>query len=368
MKVIISGGGTGGHVFPAIAIADAIRAEAPGTQFLFVGAKGRIEMEKVPKAGYRIEGLWISGFQRKLTVRNLLFPFKLVHSLLKAQRIIRRFQPDVAIGVGGYASGPTLEMAYRLGVPTLIQEQNSLAGVTNRLLAGKVKKVCVAYPGMERFFPKDKIVLTGNPVRAAIAQSQATAEEGWEYFGLTPEKETILVFGGSLGARSINQAMAKQVEMMQERQDVQVLWQVGKLYFEEYRQHPMAKLENVHVVPFIDRMDLAYAMSDVIIGRAGALTISELGMVGKPVILIPSPNVAEDHQTRNAEALVNQGAAVMIKDQEAEERILREALELLKDKKRARALGEAIRKMARPDAARDIAREVIALVTPNKNS
>lgn len=361
MRVLISGGGTGGHVFPAIAIADAIRKKNPGAQILFVGARGKLEMEKVPKAGYQIEGLWISGLQRKLTLKNALVPFKLAASLFKAWRIVRTFRPDAAVGVGGYASGPTLEMACRLGVPALIQEQNSFAGVTNRLLGSKVSRICVAYEGMERYFPAGKIVLTGNPVRDAIRNSQATREEGIEYFGLEPSRKTILVFGGSLGARTLNEAMAAQTELLKSNPGVQVIWQSGSLYIDRFRECDTAKLDNVRIMPFIDRMDLAYAAADVIVGRAGALTISELCLVGKPVVLIPSPNVAEDHQTKNALSLVEKEAAIMVKDDEAGEWIIRKPLEILDTPALAGSLGKNILLMARPHAAEDIADEVINL-------
>lgn len=362
MNVLISGGGTGGHVFPAIAIADAIKKLAPETKFLFVGAKGKLEMEKVPKAGYDIEGLWISGFQRKLTARNLLVPFKLVASMLKARRLVRRFSPDVAVGVGGYASGPTLEMACRMGVPALIQEQNSFAGMTNRLLGSKVDRICVAYEGMEPYFPAEKLVLTGNPVRDAIRNSAVTREAGIAYFELDPGKQTILVFGGSLGARSLNEAMARQQELLESHPEVQVIWQAGSLYIERFRDCATAQLPNVHIRPFIDRMDLAYAAADVIVGRAGAITISELCLVGKPVVLIPSPNVAEDHQTKNALALVEKDAAVLVQDTGAGEGIISKPLEILSDAAWAGKLGKNILKLARPNAAEDIAKEVINLV------
>jgi UDP-N-acetylglucosamine--N-acetylmuramyl-(pentapeptide) pyrophosphoryl-undecaprenol N-acetylglucosamine transferase len=361
MRVLISGGGTGGHVFPAIAIADAIRKARPEAEILFVGAQGKLEMEKVPKAGYPIEGLWISGVQRKLTLKNLLVPFKLLASMLKAWRVIRRFRPDVAVGVGGYASGPTLEMACRMGIPALIQEQNSYAGVTNRLLGSKVNRICVAYEGMERYFPKEKLALTGNPVRDAIRNSRVSREEGLQYFQLDPARKTILVFGGSLGARSLNEAMDRQRELLENQDDVQVIWQCGSLYIDRFRESETAKLGHVRILPFIDRMDLAYAAADVIVGRAGALTISELCLIGKPVVLIPSPNVAEDHQTKNAMALVEKEAAVLVPDDEAGERIISKPLQILKDSDWAASLGNNIRQLAHPNAAEDIAKEVINL-------
>ena len=364
-KIIISGGGSGGHIFPAIAIADAIKEKQPDAEFLFVGAKGKMEMEKIPKAGYPIEGLWISGFHRQLTLRNLLFPLKLLSSLLKSWSIISWFRPDVVVGVGGFASGPLLEVATRRGIPSLIQEQNSYAGVTNRLLAKKVDKVCVAYPGMERFFPEEKIILAGNPVRKALQESLVSREEGARYFGLDPERPILLVFGGSLGARSINQAMASNVAALKERPDVQMLWQYGQLYEEQFGQCETAHLPNVKAQPFIDRMDLAYAMADVIICRSGALAISELYFAGKPAIFIPSPNVAEDHQTMNAMALVDAGAAWVVRDDEARELAIVKALELLNDKNARTQLSENIRKLAMPDAAARIAGEVLSLAQTN---
>ena len=365
-RVLISGGGTGGHVFPAIAIADAVKAQAPEAEILFVGALGKIEMEKVPQAGYRIEGLWISGFQRKLTLRNLLFPVKLLSSMWKARRIVRTFRPDVAVGVGGFASGPTLENACRMGIPALVQEQNSYAGVTNRLLANKVQRVCVAYEGMERFFPADKIVLTGNPVRSDLARLTATKSEAATHFHLEADKQTVLVFGGSLGALALNEAMLANTALMAAHSDVQFLWQCGKLYIERFSQCEAARLPNVRILPFVDRMDLAYTLADVIVGRAGALTISELCLVGKPAILIPSPNVAEDHQTKNAQALADKSAALMIPNSEASARLMKEALELLNDEARCRQLSTNIRTLAKPNAAEEIAREVLRLVGRQK--
>lgn len=363
-KVIISGGGTGGHVFPAIAIANEIKKLKPKAEILFVGAKGKIEMEKVPKAGYPIEGLWISGFHRKLTLRNLMFPIKLLSSLWKANRIINRFKPDVVVGVGGYASGPTLEMASRKGIPVLVQEQNSFPGITNRLLAKRASKICVAYKGLEKWFPKEKIVLTGNPVREGLFQNlNQKQEEAYEYFEFDKNKKTIFVFGGSLGARSINNAMAANAELIQNHPEIQVLWQAGKLYIEEMKQSETAQLDNVKVVQFIDRMDLAYSMADVIIGRAGALTISELCFVGKPSILIPSPNVAEDHQTKNAMALVEKAAAVYVKDVEAKEKIIEKALEVIENERLKKELSLNVLGMRKEDAAMEIGKEVLNLVS-----
>lgn len=361
-KVIISGGGTGGHIFPAIAIANAIKKIKPQADILFIGAKDKMEMEKVPKAGYPIKGLWISGFHRKLTLRNLLFPFKLASSLVKAASIIRQFKPDVVVGVGGFASGPTLKMASWQGIPTLIQEQNSFPGITNRLLAGSVTKICASYEEVQRFFPKEKVLITGNPVREDIKNETISIADARQHFGLDRQKKTIFVFGGSLGARSINQAMRANAELLKNNPQIQVLWQAGKLYIEEYSQCETAQLPNVKISQFIDRMDIAYRMTDVIIARAGALTISELCLVAKPAILIPSPNVAEDHQTKNAMALVERDAAIILKDQEAKEKIMKTALEVLANKKQQKKLSLQIKSLAKLNAAHKIATEVLKLV------
>ena len=365
-RIIISGGGTGGHIFPAIAIADALKAIAPNVEIRFVGAKGKMEMEKVPKAGYPIEGLWISGFQRKLTLRNLSFPFKLISSLLKSGRIIRQFKPQVAVGVGGYASGPLLQIANNRNIPTLLQEQNSFPGITNRLLGSKADKVCVAYEGMERFFPSDKLMLTGNPVRAQLQELQAGKEESALHFGFDPKRPILFVFGGSLGAKSINEAMAANTELLKQRSEIQVLWQVGKLYEEEFGACETAQLPNVKAQAFIDGMDKAYAMADVIVARSGALTISELQFAGKPAIFIPSPNVAEDHQRKNAQALVTRDAALMIPDGAAKERIISDALDLIDDEEKRKQLSVNIKQMAQPNAAIRIAEEVLRLAKSAK--
>ncbi len=363
MRIIISGGGTGGHVFPAIAIADAIKKIRPDAELLFVGAEGKLEMEKVPAAGYQIEGLWISGFQRKLTLQNLLFPFKLIASSLKARQIVRRFRPDVVVGVGGYASGPVMNAAGAAGIPMVLQEQNGFPGVTNWILAKKAAKICVAYDGMDRFFPKEKIVLTGNPVRSEVFQNlEGKRNEGLDYFQLDKSKKTIFVFGGSGGARSLNEALATNTALLRERSDVQVLWQIGKFYADSYGQCDTAKLPNVQARPFIDRMDLAYAAADLVIGRAGALSISEMCLVGKPAILVPSPNVTEDHQTKNALALVEKQAALMVKDVEAKERLLWTALEVLANVELGKRLGENIKQLAKPNAAEEIAKVILKLI------
>lgn len=360
MKVIISGGGTGGHVFPAIAIADAIKKQAPDTEILFVGAEGRMEMEKVPQAGYKIIGLWISGFQRSLTLKNLLFPVKLLHSGLKARKIVRDFKPDVAVGVGGYASGPTLNAAAAKGIPIVLQEQNSYAGVTNKILGRKATRICVAYNGMEQFFSKEKIVLTGNPIRANF-DIEGKRAAGLAYYGLDANKKTILIIGGSLGARTLNQAMEAASAMIEQQPGVQVLWQCGKFYFETYSQGKSARLPNVVIRAFLDKMDLAYAAADVVISRAGALSVSELCLVGKASILVPSPNVAEDHQTKNAMALVRENAAILVKDIEAESVMLVKAYELLSNPAQLSELESNIKRLAKPDAADEIAGIVLKL-------
>lgn len=371
LKVLVTGGGTGGHVFPAIAIADAIKKLRPDTEFLFVGAHGKMEMERVPKAGYAIEGLNVAGFQRSMSLKNLSFPFKLLKSLWKARSIVRKFKPDVVIGTGGYASGPVMRAAQRAGIPTLIQEQNSYAGVTNKLLAKRASKICVAYDHMEQFFPQDKLVFTGNPVRSDILNLEGKREEGLKYYGLDPAKKTIVVIGGSLGARTLNNAMRDNVEFFEKYAfpggegrggAIQAVWQCGKFYEYEYTAMETAKLPNVECRAFIDRMDLLYAAADVVISRAGALSISELCLVGKPAILVPSPNVAEDHQTKNALALVEKGAARLVRDAEAGEKMLQDALLVLESEALAFSLSESIRQMGRPNAAEAIAREAIKLV------
>ncbi len=360
-KIIISGGGTGGHVFPAIAIANALKELDENIEILFVGAKGKIEMEKVPKAGFPIKGLWISGFHRQLTLRNLLFPLKLFFSLAKAFWILKKFKPQVAVGVGGFASGPVLQVANMLGIPTLLQEQNSFPGVTNRLLAKKAEKICVAYENMERYFPAEKIVVTGTPVRQDLEKLTVNREEALSHFGLSKEKSTIVVTGGSLGARSMNEGMAASFEILKKQPEVQVLWQAGSLYIDEFSTCETAQLANVKIVPFVDRMDLAYIMADLVICRAGASTIAELCVVGKAAALVPSPNVAEDHQTKNAMALVEHNAAIMLKDEEAKQNLIEAALPVLKDEKRLNELRSNIRKLSKPDAAVQIAKEVLKL-------
>ncbi|MDN5211565.1 undecaprenyldiphospho-muramoylpentapeptide beta-N-acetylglucosaminyltransferase [Fulvivirgaceae bacterium BMA12] len=361
-RIIISGGGTGGHIYPAIAIANTLKAMNPETEMLFVGAKGRMEMQKVPEAGYNIIGLWISGIQRKLTVNNLSFPFKLISSLLRSGKIIRKFKPDVVIGVGGFASGPLLYRATRKGIPSLIQEQNSFPGITNKLLAKKVDKICVADDRMERFFPKEKIVITGNPVRKDIINAENKREEAQGFFNLKPGKKTVLVIGGSNGARTINHSILSGIETIIQA-GVQVIWQTGKFYFEEVNESVKNHdISNFRILEFLKEMDLAYAAADVVISRAGALSISELCLVGKPVIFVPSPNVAEDHQTKNARALVDKSAAMLIKDQEAKTKLVEATLALINDNDRQVSLKENISKLARPDAAEKIATEILKLI------
>lgn len=350
--ILISGGGSGGHVYPAIAIANEIKKQFPKAEIRFVGAEGKMEMEKVPKAGYPIDGLWISGFQRRLTAKNLMFPFKLIHSCWKARGIIKKFKPDAAIGVGGYASYPTLAVASWMGIPTMIQEQNSYAGVSNKMLKRSVEKVCVAYDHMEKFFPKEKIVYTGNPVRSDIWEMGDRRKEALLHFGLE-DKKTILVFGGSLGAKTLNEAMANNTDTLKAATEIQVIWQAGKFYENDYADSATARLAHVKFLSFIDRMDLAYAAADVVICRAGALTISELCLVGKAAILIPSPNVTGDHQTMNANALVEKEAAILLKDQEGK-KMVKIAIELLNNPDKKARLESNIRKLARPNAAKEI--------------
>ena len=358
INILISGGGTGGHIYPAIAIANELKLRYPDANFLFVGAKDKMEMEKVPQAGYDIKGLWISGIQRKLTVDNLSFPFKLTSSLIKAAKIIRQFKPDVAIGTGGFASGPTLIMASRKGIPTLIQEQNSYPGITNKLLSKRAHKICVAYDNLERFFPQEKIVKTGNPVRQDLLSIHAKTEEGKAFFAIDKTKKTILVLGGSLGARKINQLIETNLDFFK-KQEVQVIWQCGKLYYEEYKKYD--ELEHIQVHQFLNRMDLAYAASDIIISRAGASSVSELCIVGKPVIFIPSPNVAEDHQTKNAKSIADQHGAILLRESELDTfPIVFETL--LKDKGKQEHLSENINELALPGATTDIVNEIEKLL------
>lgn len=359
LKFILSGGGTGGHIYPAIAIANELKSRFPDAEFLFVGAKDKMEMQKVPQAGYKIRGLWIAGLQRKLTFDNTLFPVKLITSLLKARRILAEFKPDVVIGTGGFASGPLLQVASFAGIPSVIQEQNSYPGITNKLLSKKADKICVAYENLERFFPKDKMVLTGNPVRQDLIDIDSKRAEAIGYFKLDPNKKTLLVLGGSLGARRINQLIAKEV-LGFTAQNVQVIWQCGKLYFDEY-QHFNDK-EGVQVLAFIDRMDLVYAAADVVISRAGASSVSELCIVGKPTVFIPSPNVAEDHQTKNAQAIVDKGGALLIRESELDTQFTGVFNKLVSDGNLQRNLSENMKKLAKVNATKDIVAEIVKLI------
>ncbi|MCH3885870.1 undecaprenyldiphospho-muramoylpentapeptide beta-N-acetylglucosaminyltransferase [Tenacibaculum aquimarinum] len=357
-KFIISGGGTGGHIYPAIAIANELKLRYPDAKFLFVGAKDKMEMEKVPQAGFEIKGLWISGIQRKLTLKNLSFPFKLISSLWKANSIINKFKPNAVVGTGGFASGPTLMMANRKGIPTLVQEQNSYPGITNKLLSKKASKICVAYDNLERFFPSEKIVKTGNPVRQDLLSIHTKTEEAKTFFKLDEKKKTILVLGGSLGARRINQLIESQLEFFK-NQEVQLIWQCGKLYVDEYKKYN--DLENVQVHQFLNRMDLAYAAADVIISRAGASSVSELCIVGKPTIFIPSPNVAEDHQTKNAKSVADKHGAILLKESELDTfSIVFETL--MKDKGKQENLSENINELALPNATNNIVNEIEKLI------
>jgi UDP-N-acetylglucosamine--N-acetylmuramyl-(pentapeptide) pyrophosphoryl-undecaprenol N-acetylglucosamine transferase len=361
-KIIISGGGTGGHIFPAIAIANALKSLDPATEILFVGAKGRMEMEKVPAAGYKIIGLEIQGIQRKSIWKNVMFPVKLLLSVRKSLEIIREFKPDAVVGVGGYASGPLLYAASLKGIPYLIQEQNSYAGITNKWLGKKAKKICVAFDGMDKFFPFDRIIKTGNPIRKESVNIAGKHMQALELYKLSAFKKTILITGGSLGARTLNNSIQAGLDKLIAA-DIQVIWQTGKFYYkgiieklgEDY--HP-----NVRILEFLNRMDLAYAAADIIISRAGAGTIAELYMVKKPVILVPSPNVAEDHQTKNALALVQEHAAVFIADRDAETKLIDKAIELLNDKELQRRMSDNIGKMAMPNADEVIAKEVIKMI------
>ncbi|WP_119789361.1 undecaprenyldiphospho-muramoylpentapeptide beta-N-acetylglucosaminyltransferase [Flavobacterium anhuiense] len=357
-KFILSGGGTGGHIYPAIAIANELKLQFPDAEFLFVGARDKMEMQKVPQAGYKIKGLWIAGLQRKLTLQNLMFPLKLASSLLESKRIIKKFKPDVVIGTGGFASGPLLQAAGSAGIPTVVQEQNSYPGITNKLLSKKANAICVAYQNLERFFPKEKIVLTGNPVRQDLIDIESKRDEAVAFYGLDPNKKTLLVLGGSLGARRINQLIEKELQNFLS-QDVQVIWQCGKLYFEEYKKYNQP---NVKVVDFIERMDFVYAASDVIISRAGASSVSELCIVGKPVIFIPSPNVAEDHQTKNAQAIVDAKGAILLKESELDSQFSIVFEALLKDHGKQKQLSDNIKKLAKPKATQDIVAEIVKLI------
>lgn len=359
LKFILSGGGTGGHIYPAIAIANELKSRFPDAEFLFVGAQDKMEMQKVPQSGYAIEGLWIAGLQRKLTLQNAMFPLKLVSSLLKSRKIIKKFKPDVVIGTGGFASGPLLQMANTLNIPTVIQEQNSYPGITNKLLSKKANAICVAYENLEQFFPKNKIVFTGNPVRQDILDIDSKRSEALSYFNLDENKKTLLVIGGSLGARRINQLIAKEIDFFRNN-NLQIIWQCGNLYMADYKH--FSEVENVQVVSFIDRMDLIYAAADFVISRAGASSVSELCLVGKPTIFIPSPNVAEDHQTKNAKAIVDKNGALLIKESELDEKFESVFNKLIHDENLQKSLSENMKQLGKPNATRDIVEEIVKLI------
>ncbi len=373
-RIIISGGGTGGHIFPAISIANAIKELCPEAEILFVGAEGRMEMQRVPDAGYKIIGLPVAGFDRKNLLKNIPVLYKLAKSLWMTRKILKDFKPQVAVGVGGFASGPTLKAASKMGIPILIQEQNSFAGVTNKLLAKSADKICVAYEGMDNFFPTDRIILTGNPVRQNLLTHQSNHDEAVQNFGFDKTKKIILIVGGSLGARTINDTMKAAIDMVKENKDIQFIWQTGKIYIEEVKQfikektgdevtdHHAASIPNLFITEFIKNMDDAYAAADLVISRAGAGSISEFCLLRKPVILVPSPNVAEDHQTKNALALVSKDAALYVKDSEAVHNLMPVALDTVRDDKKLKSLSENIATLALPDSANIIAKEVLKLI------
>ncbi|HLP65678.1 undecaprenyldiphospho-muramoylpentapeptide beta-N-acetylglucosaminyltransferase [Flavobacterium sp.] len=358
-KFILSGGGTGGHIYPAIAIANELKLRFPDAEFLFVGAQDKMEMQKVPQAGYEIEGLWIAGIQRKLTAQNAMFPLKLISSLWKSKKILRRFKPDAVIGTGGFASGPLLQMANSMNIPTVIQEQNSYPGITNKMLSKKANAICVAYENLERFFPKDKIVFTGNPVRQDLLDVDSKRNEGIDYFKLDATKKTLLVLGGSLGARRINQLIEKELDFLLSN-GIQIFWQCGKLYYEDYKKYN--DKENVQVVAFIDRMDLIYAAADFVISRAGASSVSELCLVGKPTIFIPSPNVSEDHQTKNAKAIVDKKGAILLKESELDSTFETVFSDLISNENKQKEFSQNIKSLAKPNATKDIVEQIIKLI------
>lgn len=363
LRIIISGGGTGGHIFPAVSIANAIREISPSAEILFVGAEGRMEMQRVPAAGYEIKGLPVAGFDRKHLWRNVSVLIKLMKSRRLARKIVSEFRPQVAVGVGGYASGPTLDVAQKMGIPTLLQEQNSYAGVTNKLLAKKAKRICVAYEGMERFFPAEAIMMTGNPVRQNLLNAHHTREEAIAAMGLDPAKRTVLLIGGSLGARTLNDSVLENLSLIRQQKHIQFVWQTGKYYSQSIAERLAAQRcpENLKVMDFISNMDVAYAAADLVISRAGAGSISEFCLLGKPVILVPSPNVAEDHQTKNAMALVQKDAALFVADAEAPRTLMPLAVNTVNDAAKLASLSENVKKLAMPNAAEAIAREVIKL-------
>ncbi len=362
LKVIVSGGGTGGHIFPAIAIAKSLENKVSDIELLFVGAKDRMEMQKVPEAGYKIEGLWISGFQRSFSKRNLMFPFKLISSVIKSMKIVRRFKPDLVIGTGGFASGPLLFAASRKGIPSVIQEQNSYPGITNKVLSKYVNKVCVAYDNMERFFPKDKIIFTGNPIRKVILNFKDKREEGKKIFGVNNGKITILVVGGSLGARTINESIKESISEFANN-DLNLIWQTGTSFGDVAKNIiEDINIDGISSHMFIREMDLAYAAADIIVSRAGAIAISELCFVGKPILLVPSPNVAEDHQTQNAQSLVNKNSALMVKDVDAKRKLVSELISLSRNKDLQAVLSSNIQKLSVDNAAVIIADLALNLI------
>ena len=358
LRIILSGGGTGGHIYPAIAIADEVKRRYPDARIKFVGAQDKMEMEKVPQAGYEIEGLWISGLQRKLTLKNLMFPFKLLNSISKSRKIIKDFKPNVAIGTGGFASGPLLHVANKKDIPTLLQEQNSFPGITNKILAKRANVICAAYDEVKRFFPQEKVKKTGNPVRQDLLDIDTKRIEAQKFFNLDSDKKTVLVLGGSLGARRVNQLIAQHADRLKQ-ENIQLIWQCGKLYYEDYKSYTEG---TVQVHQFLNKMDLAYAAADVIISRAGAGSVSELCIVGKPVIFIPSPNVAEDHQTKNAMAVTKNDAAITIGENELDEKFENTFFDLLNNESQQKELGENIKKMALPNATADIVDEIEKLI------
>ena len=366
IKVLISGGGTGGHIFPAISIANAIKAKIPDADILFVGAENRMEMEKVPAAGYNIIGLPVCGFDRKNVFKNCKVVVKLLQSINKARKTVKQFQPDIAVGVGGYASGPTLWAAAHMEIPTVIQEQNSYAGVTNKLLASKAKKICVAYDNMEKFFPKEKIVITGNPIRQELLNKTISQEEAVRFFNLDPEKKTILAIGGSLGARTINESILDWITRS-ESDEIQIIWQTGKNFDAKAQKALSQKIcHHIKQMPFISRMDMAYKAADLVISRAGASSISELCLLEKPVILVPSPNVAEDHQTKNAQALEYKGAAILIRDNEARDKLMQTALVVIRDNDKLKNMQDNIKTLAQANSAARIADIIIQIVNERK--
>lgn len=361
-KILISGGGTGGHIYPAISIANELKKRDETTDILFVGAKGRMEIEKVPDAGYKILGLPVDGLSRKLTIKNIAVLFKLLISLIKARKILKEYKPDLVIGVGGYASGPVLRIAASRGIPTLIQEQNSHAGITNRILGKRARIICVAYEGMEKYFPKDKIVMTGNPVRENVSEIKIKTKEALKYFNLSGNNKVLLIMGGSLGARTINESITANLDLIA-KTNVDVIWQTGRHYFDDMMENlTSSKTENVRILDFIHRMDYAYSVADVIVSRAGASTISELCLVGKPIILVPSPNVAEDHQTKNAMALVKNNAALMIKDSDAKRELIPQAIQLINNSNLIKTLSSNCIKMGIKNSTERIVDEIYKLL------